>query len=165
MKHHALKMDRKAKALIKPMLGKVCCKKRVWSFKSLTLGFGKKVRHGHGEKLVDVFYGEWEIRTYSYAWRVIKNGKIVCGSGDAVDHVNELTAVLKRIKFGRIISLEHLTNLDVRVAFDTGIAVDFLAAVSDVDEGLYIFCPENTMVTFTIGSGWKIGPSDKPWPK
>jgi hypothetical protein len=156
-------MDRKVKALIKPMLGKLCCKKRVWSFKSLTLGFGKKVYHG--KKLVDDFYGEWEIQTYCYAWRVIKNGKILCGSRDAVDHVDELTAVLKRIKFGRIILLEKLTNFDVRIVFDTGIAVDFLAAVSDKDEGLVIFCPEHKVIEFTVGSGWEIVPSNKPRPK
>lgn len=142
------------------MLGKLCCKKRVWSFKSLALGFGKKVYHG--QKLVDDFYGEWEIRTYSYAWRVIKNGEILCGSSDAIDHVNELTAVLKRIKFGRIILLEQLTNFDVRVGFDTGIAVDFLAAVSDEDEGVTIFCPDDKCIQFTVGSGWKIGSSNKP---
>jgi hypothetical protein len=146
------------------MMGKLCCNKRVWSFKSLALGFGKKVHHGN-KKLVDNFYGEWEIRTYCYAWRVVKNGKILCGSKDAVDSVDELNAVLKRIKFGHFISLEQLTNFDVRVAFDTGIAVDFLAAVSDEDEGLVIFCPENKTIKFTVGNGWKIGPSNKPWPE
>jgi len=156
-------MDRKIKAFIKPMLGKVCCKKRVWSFKSLKLGFGKKVYHG--KKLIDDFYGEWEITTYCYAWRVIKNGKILCGSSDAVDHVNELTAVLKRIKFGRIISLEQLSNFDVQVGFDTGVVVDFLATVSDEDEGIVIFSPERKAIKFTVGSGWKTGPSDKPWPE
>jgi hypothetical protein len=154
-------MDSKLKALTKPLLGKLCCKKRVWSFKSLTLGFGKKVYHG--KKLVDDFYGEWEIRTYCYAWRVIKNGQILCGSSDAVDRVDELTAVLKRIKFGRIISLDQLTNFDVRIGFDTGVAVDFLATVSDKDEGITIFCPNNRCVEFTTGSGWEIGPSNKPW--
>jgi hypothetical protein len=157
-------MDRKIRALIQPMLGKLCCKKRVWSFKSLTLGFGKKVYHG--KKLIDDFYGEWEIRTYCYAWRVIKNGKILCGSNDALDHINELTAVLKRIKFGRIVSLEQLTNFDVRVEFDTGIVVDFLATVSDEDEGLYISnCFEHKTIKFTVGNGWKSGPSNKPRPK
>jgi hypothetical protein len=155
-------MDREVKASIKPMLGKLCCNKRVWSFKSLALGFGKKVHHG--KKLVDSFYGEWEIRTYCYAWRVIKNGKILCGSQDAVDSVDELTTVLKPIKFGHVISLEQMTNFDVRVAFDTGVAVDFLAAVSDEDEGLNIFCPENKVIEFTVGGGWRIGSSDKPWP-
>jgi hypothetical protein len=94
-----------------------------------------------------------------YAWRVIKNGKILCGSGDAVDHVNELTAILKRVKFGCITSLEQFTDLDVRVRFDTGISVDFLATVSDEDEGITIFCPDNKCIQFTIGNGWKIEPS------
>ena len=156
-------MDRKVRVLIKPMLGKLCCKKRVWSFKSLALGFGKKVYHG--KKLVDNFFGEWEIRTYCYAWRVIKNGEILCGSGDAVDSVDELTAILKRIKFGHVISLEQLTDFDVRVGFDTGISVDFLAAVRDKGEGLDIFCREHKTIEFTVGSGWKIGSSDKPWPE
>jgi len=158
-----MEMDSKVKALIEPMLGKLCCRKRVWSFKSLALGFGKKIQHSG--KLVDDFYGEWEIQTYCYAWRLIKDGKILCGSGDAVDHVNELTAVLKCVKFGRIISLEQLTALDVRIGFDTGISIDFLAAVSDEDEGITIFCPDNKCVKFTVGNGWKIGPSNKPWPK
>jgi hypothetical protein len=156
-------MDRKVKASIEPMIGKLCCNKRVWTFKSLALGFGKKIYHG--KKLVDDFYGEWEIRTYCYAWRVIKDGRIVCGSSDAVDHVNELTAILKRVKFGRIISLEQLTGFDVRVGFDTGIMVDFLGTVRDEDEGISIFCPEHKTIEFRAGSGWKIISSNKPQPK
>ena len=148
------------------MFGKPCCRKRVWRSRSLSLGFGKKVYHKSPPfKLVDAFYGEWEIGTYCYAWRVIKNETILCASSDAVDSVDELDAAIKRIKFGRVVSLEQLTNLDVRVGFDSGIAVDFLATVSDEDEGFHIFCPENKFIGFTVGSGWTIGPSNKPWPK
>ena len=114
---------------------------------------------------MDAYYGEWEIRTYCYAWRVIKNGEILCASSDTVDSIDELNSVLKRIKLGCIVSLEQLTNLDVRVGFDTGIAVDFLATVSDEDEGVVIFFPEDKCIEFTAGSGWTIGPSNKPWPE
>ena len=157
-------MGRKVKALIKPMLGKPSCSKRVGSFNSLALGFGKKVYHGN-PKLADDFYGEWEIRTYCYAWRVVKNKKVLCASSDAVDSIDELNAVLKKIKLGCIISLAQLTSLDVRVGFDTGVTVDFLATVSDEDEGVVIFCPEDKCIQFTVGSGWTTGPSRKPWPK
>jgi hypothetical protein len=146
--------------LIEPMMGNRCCRQRVWRPRSLSLGFGEKVYHGN-PKLVDDFYGEWEIGTYYCAWRVIKDNRILCGSSDAVDSLDELDAALKRIDFGCIRSLTQPTQFDVRVLFDTGIAVEFLATTSDDDESFHIFCPQNISVEFSIQEGWTIGKSVK----
>jgi hypothetical protein len=129
-------VNNKLKELIRPMFGKPCCKKRVWRHRSLCLGFEEKFFHE--KKLIDDFYAEWEIRTYYCAWRVIKDKKILCASSDAVDSIDELDAALKQIEFGCIESLDQFSDLDIRVKFDTGIIVEFLATISDEDECFHI---------------------------
>ena len=129
--------------------------------RSLSLGFGNQVHRK--TKLIDKFYGEWEIGTYLVAWRVIQGGRVVCGSQDAADSIEELNLALRRIEFGRFASLRQLTELDVRVEFDNDVAVDFLATISDEDECFHIFCPENIYIEFSLRGAWKIGQSDKPW--
>ena len=156
-------MNIKLQELIQPMLGKPCCRKRVWRPRSLSFGFGEKPYHGNS-KLVDDFYGEWEVGTYSSAWRVLQNKRIVCASNDTVDSVDELDGALKAVDFGRISSVEQPADLDLRLEFDAGIAVEFLAATSDDDECFHIvFRPGNMAIKFTVGAGWEIGESNKPW--
>ncbi len=146
---------------IRSMLNKRCCRQRVWRPRSLSLGFGEKVYHGNSN-LVDAFYGEWEIGTFYCAWRVIYDQKILCGSSDAVDSLDELDAALKQIDFGCIQSLTQPTRFDVRAEFDTGIAVEFLASTSDDDECFHVFGPQSLHVEFSVLEGWKIGKSNKP---
>jgi hypothetical protein len=154
-------MNAQVEDAIRLMLGKRCCRQRVWRPRTLSLGFGDKVYHGN-PKLVDTFYGEWEIGTFYCAWRVTQQDRILCGSTDAVDSLDELDAALKRIDFGCIQSLTQPTQFDVRAEFDTGIAVEFLATTSDDDECFHIYCPQSICVTFSIQEGWTIGRSDKP---
>jgi len=142
--------------IITPIYGNLCCKQRVWQHKSLTLGFGERVLHGNS-KLIDNFWGEWEIRTYCNSWRVIKDGKVICGSNDIDDSIKELDAALGQIAFGRILSLtQEASGLDIRARFDTGIIVDFLTTVSEHDETVSIFCPRNVCVSFSPAEGWLI---------
>ena len=88
---------------------------------------------------------------------------ILCGSNDAADSIEALNAVLGRIELGGLASLRTLGDLDVNVEFDSGIAVDFLATISDGDECFHIFCPDKVYVEFSVSGGWKIGKSDIPW--
>ena len=47
------------------------------------MGFGARIQHGK-PGLKDDYKGEWELGTYGCAWRVIGDGKILCGSDDSV---------------------------------------------------------------------------------
>jgi len=152
-------INARVKEMIKPMLGKPCCRQRVWRPRSLSLGFGEKVYHGKS-KLVDAFYGEWEIGTYYCAWRVVKNDRILCASSDAIDSLDELDAALKQIDLGCIQSLTQPTKFDVRAEFDTGITVEFIATTSDDDECFHIFCPQKLCAAFSAQKGWTTGRSD-----
>jgi hypothetical protein len=156
-------MNIEVQKFIKPMLGNACCRQRVGHPCSLWLGFGRRYYHGN-EKLAESYYGEWEIGTYYSAWRVIQNNRIVCGSTDSVESANELNDMLQQIDFGQILSLGQPTCFDVRAEFDTGIAVEFLATISDEDESFGILHqPSHTAVQFAVGKGWAIGPSNLPW--
>jgi hypothetical protein len=143
-------------SIIQPLFGKTCCKARVWRGRSFRLGFGEKTYHGN-PRLIDDFYGEWELGTYRNSWRVIKNGKVICGSNDTVDAIEELDASIKQLTFGKIISLtQERSEIDFRIQFDTGIIVEFLCTVSDEEETLHIFCPDDVCVTFDVVNGWLI---------
>ena len=88
---------------------------------------------------------------------------MLCGSQDVADSIDELNLALGRVDLGRFVSLRQLSELDLRIQFDSGIAVDFLTTFSDQDETLHIFCPGDQLLTFSVPGGWEIGPSDKPW--
>ncbi len=122
----------------------------------------------HGNpKLTDSYYGEWEIGTYYCAWRVVKDGRILCGSDDSVESADELNTLLKQIEFGAIQSIEQVGSLDIHVGFDTGIMIDFLASTSDgsdSDECLgIIHGPTHRAAEFTVNNGWRIGASNSSW--
>ncbi len=146
---------------IEQIVGKPCSRKEVGRMRSLSLGFGSEVRSAI--KLNEKVYREWEIGTYRSAWRVIRGGIILCGSQDVVNSIDELNLALGRIDLGRFVSLRQFADLDVRIEFDSGIAVDFLVTTSDEDECFHIFCPGERFVEFSVGGGWKKGRADRPW--
>lgn len=147
--------------LIEQIVGKPCSRKEVGRMRSLSLGFGSEVRSTI--KLNEKVYREWEIGTYRSAWRVVRGGTILCGSQDLVDSIEELNLELDRIDLGRFSSLQQIGDLDVRIAFDSGITVDFLATMSDEDECFHIFGPGEVFIEFSLQGGWKKGPANKPW--
>lgn len=145
--------------VVSGLLGSTCCRQRVGRSRSLSLGFGKKTPHGNS-RLVDDYYGEWEIGTFSAAWRVISNGTILCGSQDVVDSLSELDERIEKIQFGQIRSISLASQFDVRVTFDE-MYIEFLATASEQDEIFHIFCPQNLCVEYSIAGGWSAGKSDK----
>ena len=149
-------MNRDVTEMIEQMFGKPCSQKQVGRGRSLSLGFGNV-------NLNDKSYREWDVRTYSSAWRVVRAGLVLCGSQNVVDSIAELNLILERVDLGRFVSLRQITDLDVRIELDNETAVDFLAT-SNEDECLNIFCPGQRVIVFSIRGGWKMGPSDKPWP-
>jgi len=146
--------------IISGVVGLPCSRKEVGRSRSLSLGFGGEVRSS--VKLNDKLYREWEIGTYRSAWRVVCGGTVLCGSQDVVDSIDELDAALQKIELGRFVSLRMIDDLDIRIEFDNGKAVDFLSTMSDEDEVLHIFCPDRRVVEFSVRGGWKTGPTDRP---
>jgi hypothetical protein len=147
--------------LVEQIAGKPCSRKEVGRGRSLSLGFGSEIRSAI--KLNEKVYREWEIGTYCSAWRVVRGEIVLCGSQDVVDSIDELNLALGRIDLGRFVSLRQLAGRDVRIEFDTGIAVDFLATTSDEDECLHIFCPGQRLIQFSVRGGWKTGQANEPW--
>lgn len=126
------------------------------------MGFGAKVNqetHGRGEP----FYGEWELGTYAAAWRIIKDGHIICGSMDVVDTVAELDAKVQSIEFGAFSHIEQISDYDVRVKLDNGVFLDFICTTGEDDEMFHIFGPEHLYLEFRPDQGWIIGKSNAPW--
>jgi hypothetical protein len=152
-------MDDQIKQFLESVYGKQCYRQRVGKPRSLWLGFGEKKYHG--KKLIDPYYGELEIGTYYCSWRILKGGKILCGSNDLAT-MEELNAAVQKIEFGQFIAVRQLSDCDVRTEFDSGLVVDFLATTKDDDEcfGL-LYEPTHVYVQFSIGSGWKMGLSNQ----
>ena len=144
--------------LIKPLLGKPNCRKQVGYRKSLSFGFGKKLPHSN-PKLRDAYYGEWEIGTYNCAWRILEDERIICGSNDPADSVNEIDSVIQSIEFGCITSLQQPNSIDVRIVCENKLSIDFFSAISDEDEVFHIFCPQHQHIQLIPSKGWSKGSS------
>lgn len=148
--------------IVKEIMGKQCCRQRVGEWRSLSIGFGEK--QYHTKKGVDQFYGEWEIGTYSAAWRVSVANKVVCSSQDSVTSTLELDERLQLISLGSVSGIEVFHELDVRVFLDNGVTIDFMQLSIDVqDEVLHIFGPGHLYVEYSNVTGWKEGKSNEPW--
>jgi len=142
-------------------VGQQCCRQHVGKDLSLDLGFGEVVRIKSAIGEAD--HGKWEIGTYNGSWRIIQDCKLVCGSQSSVESIDELRQQVNSIEWGSLIGLQQLSDYDVRIELDNGILVDFLGTFSGDDELVHIFCPDELVVTFSIGIGWAKGRSDEPW--
>jgi hypothetical protein len=145
------------------LIGQPCCRKRVGRGKSLSIGFGKKVFHGNA-KLVDEYYGEWELGSYYPAWRIVRDGKILCASQDAVDSLEELQVRLDELAIGPFIALSQTSEFDTRIELEGDFHIDFLGTISDDDKSFQIFGPSALFIGFSPLQGWCVGKSDEPSP-
>jgi len=147
---------------ISPLIGKSCCRQKVGEMRSLSMGFGAKVPHGTSNLSSD-FYGEWEIGTYTAAWRVVNGGSILCGSDDSGATDEELDMRLNKIGFGNLTAINIIMPFDIRVMFDSGIYVEFLVCTAENDEIFHVFGPQDLYIEWSVQNGWKIGKSNTPW--
>ncbi|WP_156509242.1 hypothetical protein [Ralstonia mannitolilytica] len=153
--------DTVARPVISDLLGKPCCRQRVGRMRSLSIGVGEKVPHG-SPRMVDDFYGEWEIGTYSAAWRVVRDGRILCGSQDVIDSLAELDSKLNSVDFGLVTDVVQISKFDIRVCFAGATYVDFISAASGDDEIFHVFCPGNSCLEYSAAGGWRLGSSSRP---
>jgi hypothetical protein len=144
------------------LIGLQCCRQRVGRWGSLSLGFGGRVPHLK-RNAVDTFYGEWELGTYSSAWRIVQHGQVVCGSLDAINSIEKLDGLLQTVKLGAVMGVEALSEFDIRILLNEGVHIDFMCASSDDDEMFHIFGPESIYVEYKCLGGWNVGKSDVPW--
>jgi hypothetical protein len=157
-------MDELVIHALEPLLGLPCCRLRVGRARSLSLGFGAKLPHGKPD-MADAFYGEWELGSYCGTWRFVQAGRVVCGSQEAADSIQELDdSVREAVQPGRILEVRMLSPLDVRVVLDN-MVVDFLASSSDSDgdELFHVFGPESLYIEYRPPDVWTVGRSDVPW--
>ena len=147
-------MVKKILEIINPMFGLKCCRAGIASYKSLSLGFGKKVFHNN-PKLDSPYFGEWEIGTYNTAWRILQDDKILLGKTDSFDYP-EMDAKLEKIKFGEIISINELSKFDVRVEMTNNMFIDFFGTISYSDEIFHIFCPDKHCIELFSNGRWGI---------
>jgi hypothetical protein len=114
--------------------------------------------------LVDGFYGEWEICSYNATWRIISSGKrILCGSGDYVDDIAELDAMVKSLSLGGFRDIAMSSNFDVCIQLEGEVSIEFLGAFAEQDELLHIRLPDSNVAKYFIGEGWRVGKSNAPW--
>jgi hypothetical protein len=156
-------MNNDVAQIITRIIGKPCSRREVGRMRSLSLGFGDQVQRR--TKLGDKCYGEWELGTYRSAWRVVREGIVLCGSQDVADSIEELNLALGQLDLGCFDSLRQIGELDLRIQLDNGVAIDFLTTLSDEDECFHMFCPGELFVQFSIRGGWEIGRSGEPWPQ
>lgn len=149
--------------LVSPAIGKDCCTIRVGSSRSLALGFGERVYHSNS-KLPYKFYGEWELRTYNAAWRVVAgDSSIICGSGDTVEQMGQLELRLGASGLGRWVDVQMTSKFDLLLQLSNSISVHFLGATADDDELFHIRCPDSLVAQYKVAQGWRIGRSDVAW--
>lgn len=151
--------------VLAPMFGLTICRRRVGRSRSLSIGVGSQLPHGRTD-LSDTYYGEWELGTYCGAWRLVRDGQVICGSSDLVDSITDLDDRLQTVLLPiRLTGLEMLSPLDIRIIFDDGICIDILPASTDTqdDELVHIFGPDSLFLQFSLHSGWQSGRSDRPW--
>jgi len=137
---------------VNSVLGQTCCRQHVDNDRSLFLGFGEIVFVKNPKGTAP--HGKWEVGTYRSAWRMIENHRIVCGSKEAVDSVDELRQKLARLDGAKCTRILMITEFDVRLEFDRGFCVDFIGVFGDDDEVFHIFLPQGRVVSLTIRGEW-----------
>ena len=145
--------------MLKSIVGQPCTRREVGRGKSLSLGFGEIASDASRRNGKD--YRKWEIGTYDGVWRVAR-GSVVLLSAQRSNDLGELNQELGAIELGAFMGLRQLSELDVRLELDNGVAVDFLGTSTDDDEYLHVFCPEKAYIEFSP-KGWRAARSDEPW--
>lgn len=140
----------------KDLIGQPCCRQRIGRFRSISLGFGKKIPHGSLNR-ADYYYGEWELGSYRAAWRLVRDKVILCASGDLVDSLYELDENLQRIELDSIKQIEQVSEFDFCIYFSNGIRLEFFTVTSDDDEILHLFCPDGSHLSYSLEGRWQIG--------
>lgn len=140
-------------ARLASLTGKRCSAKVVGEYKSLMIGFGDEVSRPTTRNPLAV-RSEWEIATYTAAWRFVHDNEVLCGSMDPVDGNDELDLKVQGLQFGYAVKIEMISRFDIRVVLSGQSYLEFICASSDDDEILHIFGPDNFFAKYSLADGW-----------
>ncbi|AFM40484.1 Protein of unknown function (DUF3027) [Desulfosporosinus acidiphilus SJ4] len=112
--------------LLYQAVGLSCCDASFSYGNVLCIGLGERVYYTH-PSLRDVFRGEWDIRSYNSAWRLVKDNQIICGYYDLQE---ESGPKLELLIGHKLIDIKKISCLDVGFIFDDGFEIDFLGQSS-----------------------------------
>lgn len=139
------------------MKNQPCCRQRIGLNKSLLLGFGKKIPHNKPKRR-DTFNAEWELGTYTSAWRVMQANDLVIGSSDSANHssLSDFDDALQKVVLGRFLNITFVESLKlICLALENDMQVHFFPCSSDDDEWFHVFMPDKTHLEYTQ-SEWSI---------
>jgi hypothetical protein len=155
-------LNDEVKLFFAEITGNACCRRNVGEYRSLSLGFGEEIfelnRLPRGS-----FIGQWDVGTYTAAWRITKAGEILCGSMNLVDSIEELDAEVNAIEIGDFVGIQVLSDFDIRIRTSNGVDIEFLCVSTDDDEFFHVRRSDQTYVQFKQHAGWEIGISNEPW--
>ena len=147
----------------KEMVGKDCCRKRVGSFKSISLGFGEKVFHGKSN-FADPFYGEWEINAYTAGWRIVRDGVIVSGSRDLFEPDYEHDSALQLIRLGKVMSINvEPGKYDAVVNFERNTSIEFVKLACGCSELFNVFSPSGEVLSYYGNGVFEVEPCSRKY--
>jgi hypothetical protein len=150
-----IKVPYQLEAVIADLKGKLCCCQRVGEHRSLRLGFGKKLNRSR-MAVRDPFFGEWQIGTYTAAWRIIHDDKILLGSMNPVNSCAELDEELAKIQFGPVLDIDASSRFCVRVSLEGGMFIDFMAASNDESEVFFVLQADGHDIEYRSTIGWSM---------
>ena len=142
--------------LLDGMLGKNCCRQRIGEWKSLRLGFGRKIFHSN--KAPDPFYGEWEVGTYSSNWAIYLNNDLLFDSKNEQESNGDLDKKLRELYLGSVSKIELINNdSNVKLSLNNNIDIYYYEVENEIDtELVHFFIPNNIYLEFHPKYGWKM---------
>lgn len=141
--------------LCKNLIGLNCCYLRVGYGSNLKIGLGKKLFYKN-PKLKGKFHGEWDILSRMTTWRIIKNGKFLCGFDDEIELCN---IVLSDLECGKVTKIVQGSYSDISISFSNDIDIDFFSN-SLGDPKLIVIGGNRVSYELTL-NGWEYESSDK----
>ena len=112
---------------LKPMLNLECSQARLGYGGILIIDLGDLIKYDHGT----LFYGKWQVRSYSGMWRIYETSNLVSG---AYDDEPILEAAINLLLNRQLISVELSEHSsDARLRFSDSLFVEFMEASSKED--------------------------------
>ncbi|WP_435979928.1 hypothetical protein [Psychrobacter sp. DM4] len=149
-------------SLMEGSYDKVCCRKRVGYYHSFAIDFGPKIYHNQ-KRNVDLFYGEWQFRTYNRMWKILKDGQLILEGQNNTCSNDDLDDELQRIEFGRLMNILINNDNGLVLELDNGLSIGFISDQKE-EEVCTIFLPKNRCLVFNNDLSWEYGRGDLGWP-
>lgn len=132
--------------ILTKIIGLECCEAKIGYAGVLKLGFGEKVFYTH-KLLEGVFHGEWDISSVTSAWRMVKDGKLICGACESEEESDLFLNILVGKKISNII---QPSPMDITFEFSNGITL-LIFGQSRSNNILEVLAPGDISLEFCEG--------------